>query len=139
MTPDQEALAVAAIRQVQAVYNNAADRGQVDDMITAFAPDGVLDVGRAVYTGPGEIRRFIADVAAGETSADLSGSRHHLTTARFVFDGDDDDDVRGWTYFFVMRQGTVIQEGTYIDRYRRIGGRWLIAHRRVKMSFDVAV
>lgn len=136
MTHDEENVARAAIRHTQSVYNSAGDRGKVDEMLTAFAPDGILDIETAVYSGHAAIKRFIRDVAAGATTADLSGSRHHLTTSRIEFE--DDDEAKGWTYFFVMRQGTVIQEGTYIDRYRRIEGRWLIVHRRVKMLYSIA-
>jgi hypothetical protein len=136
MTYDEENIARAAIRHTQSIYNSAGDRGKVDDMITAFAPDGVLDIETDAFTGPEAIKAFINNVAAGATTAKLAGSRHHLTTSRIEFDGD--DAAQGWTYFFVMRQGAVIQEGTYIDRYRRIDGRWLIAHRRVKMLYDIA-
>lgn len=136
MTYDEETLARAAIRHVQSVYNSAGDRGKVDDMVTAFAPDGVLDIESQSFTGPEAIKAFITAVATGGTTADLVGSRHHLTTSRLEFDSD--ETAQGWTYFFVMRQGVVIQEGTYIDRYRKVEGRWLIAHRRVKMLFNVA-
>lgn len=136
MTYEEEMLARAAIRHTQSIYNSAGDRGKVDDLVTAFAPDGVLDIETATYTGHDAIKTFIGNVASGATTADLSGSRHHLTTSRIEFDGD--DAAQGWTYFFVMRQGTVIQEGTYIDRFQRIEGRWLIANRRVKMLFSTA-
>ncbi|HUD93977.1 nuclear transport factor 2 family protein [Sphingobium sp.] len=136
MTYEQEAIARSAIHHIQALYNNSGDRGKVDDLLTVFAPDGVLDIGRTSYTGHAAIKGFISDVAKGATPVDLAGSRHHLTTSRIEFEGD--DEAKGWTYFFVMRQGSVIQEGTYIDRYGRIDGRWLIVHRRVKMLYDIA-
>jgi hypothetical protein len=136
MTYEEEAIARSAIGHTQSIYNSAGDRGKVEDIVTAFAPDGVLDIVSTTYTGHDAIKAFITDVAAGDTSADLAGSRHHLTTSRIEFDGD--NAALGWTYFFVMRRGMAIQEGTYIDRYRKIGGRWLITHRRVKMLFDTA-
>jgi hypothetical protein len=136
MTHDEEAIARAAIRHTQSIYNSSGDRGKVDDMLTAFAPHGVLDIGTDVFEGPAAIKDFISGVTTGTRTVDLRGSRHHLTTSRIEFDGD--DKANGWTYFFVMRQGEVIQEGTYIDQYGRIDGQWLIVHRRVKMLFSIA-
>lgn len=137
MTYDEETLARGAIRHTHSIYNSAGDRGKVDEMVTAFAPDGVLDIETAAYTGHAAIKAFVNGVAAGDnTKTNLAGSRHHLTTSRIEFE--DDDAAQSWTYFFVMRKGAVIQEGTYIDKLRRIDGRWLLAHRRVKMLFDIS-
>jgi hypothetical protein len=136
MTYDEENIARAAIRHTQSVYNSSGDRGKVDDLVTAFAPHGVLDIGTAVFNGRAAIKDFVSGVTKGEATVDLSGSRHHLTTSRIEFERE--DEARAWTYFFVMRQGTVIQEGTYIDQYGRIEGRWLIVHRRVKMLYSIA-
>lgn len=136
MTYDEENIARAAIRHTQSIYNSSGDRGKTDEMLAAFAPDAVLDIETDAFTGHAAIKQFISGVAAGTNTVDLRGSRHHLTTSRIEFDND--DEARGWTYFFVMRQGTVIQEGTYIDQYRRIDGRWLIVHRRVKMLYSIA-
>lgn len=134
MTPEQQSLAREAIRHTQSVYNSSGDRGRIDELIAAFQSDGVLEVPGGCYNGREEIKGFLSSVAVGETSTDLRGSRHHITTARIEFVTD--REAQGWTYFFVMRQGVVIQEGTYIDRYAEAGGRWLLAHRRVKMLFD---
>lgn len=136
MTYDEENIARAAIRHTQSIYNSSGDRGKIDEMLAAFEPDGVLDIETEAFKGHGAIKDFIGRVASGDTSADLLGSRHHLTTSRIEFEGD--TAAQGWTYFFVMRKGVVIQEGTYIDRYRKVEGRWLIAHRRVKMSYNIA-
>lgn len=129
-------VARSAIQHTLSLYNIAGDRGKVDDLIAAFASDGVLDIGSAAYAGQAAIKTFIHDVATGGTSADLAGARHHLTTSRIEFDGS--QSATGWTYFLVTRHGQVLQEGTYIDRFRQIEGRWLIANRRVIMLFDVA-
>lgn len=136
MTPEQESFARTAIRHTQSVYNTSGDRGRVDDLLTAFVPDGVLEVPGASYPGHKAIHGFLTGVTSGSVGPNLAGSRHHLTTSRIEFESD--TVALGWTYFFVMRQGTVIQEGTYIDRYVQAGERWLIAHRRVKMLYSTA-
>ena len=130
MTHDEENLARMAIRHSQSVYNNSGDRGQVDEMMGAFTPDGVLQTYNARYEGVEAIKAFIAAVARGEATVDLAGSRHNLTTSRIEFESD--TVALGWTYYFVTRKGTTLEDGLYIDRYEKRGDRWLIAHRRVK-------
>lgn len=135
MTHDEENLARMAIRHTQSVYNNCGDRGKADEMMQAFAPDGILDTEAGSYQGHAAISAFITSVAKGETTADLSGSRHNLTTSRIEFDSD--TTAQGWTYFFVSRRGTILEEGLYIDRYVKIGDRWLISYRRVKDNYSI--
>jgi len=134
MTYEDEMIARSAILHVLSVYNSAGDRGKVDDWITAFAPDGVLDIESEAFVGRDAIKAFIGEVASGEYPAHLVGARHHLTTSRIEFD--DDTTARSWTYFFVMRHCQFLHEGTYIDQYAKIGGRWLITNRRVKILYD---
>lgn len=122
----------AEIRHIQSIYNNAGDRGRIDEVLSVFAGDGVLEVPGSTHAGHDAIRAFLSGVADARSGGiDLRGSRHHLTTCRIELD--DAATARGWTYFFVMRAGTVIQEGSYIDRFVRTDDGWRIAHRRVKI------
>lgn len=122
----------AEIQHLQGVYNNAGDRGKIDEVVSVFTDDGVLEVPDARHRGRKAITGFLSGVAeTGSDSVDLRGSRHHLTTSRIEFA--DANSAQGWTYFFVMRAGHVIQEGTYIDQYTRSATGWRIAHRRVKL------
>lgn len=125
----------AAIRHLQSIYNSAGDRGRTDEVIGVFAADGVLEVPGASHAGQHAIRAFLSGVAEnGSDSVDLRGSRHHLTTSRIDVDG---DAAQGWSYFFVMRRGQVIQEGSYIDRFVETQDGWRIAHRRVKILWTL--
>jgi len=130
MSPDQENLARMAIRHTQSVYNNCGDRGRIDEMMTSFAPDAVLQTNAATFEGAEAIHTFLSSVARGDTPVNLRGSRHNLTTSRIEFESD--TVAQGWTYYFVSRQGTTIEDGIYIDRFEKRGERWLIVHRRVK-------
>ncbi|RYY25830.1 MAG: nuclear transport factor 2 family protein [Sphingomonadales bacterium] len=124
------------IRHLHSVYNNAADRGRIADVIAVFMPDGALEVPDATYVGHEAIAAFLTGVGTPSAdSVDLRGSRHHLSTSRIEFEND--DAAQGWTYFYVMRAGQVIQEGTYIDRYTLAAGGWRIAHRRVKILWTL--
>jgi hypothetical protein len=132
MTHNEQMMARIAIQHTLSVYNNAGDRGAVPELLHAFAPDGVLEIGTATYAGREGIGQFITYIANGG-DADMVGSRHHITTSRIEFTSQ--DSARGWTYFFVMRRGSVLQEGLYIDRFALTTEGWLIAHRRVKMLY----
>lgn len=135
MIPEVQANARAAIRHLQAIYNMSGDRGKIGELIAVFTKDGVLEVPGAQFAGRQAIFDFLSRVSDGAVEGvDLSGSRHHLTTSRIEFE--DRATALGWTYFFVMRRGQVIEEGTYIDRYVKSGEDWLIAHRRVKLIFS---
>lgn len=136
MTAGDEAIARSQIRHLQAVYNTSGDRGKIGELVAVFAPDGVLDIETEAFAGPEAIADFLTKVATGGSGSDLSGSRHHLTTSRIEFT--EGGQAQGWTYFFVMRRGIVLQEGTYVDRYRKVDGQWRIAHRRVKLVYDQA-
>lgn len=135
MTGDDQANARQAIRHLQSVYNTSGDRGRIDALIATFTPDGVLEAGGGSHVGQTAILEFLTGVVAtGGETIDLHGSRHHLTTSRIEIEAP--DRAQGWTYFFVMRRGRVLQEGVYVDRYERRTDAWRIAHRRVKIIWE---
>lgn len=125
----------AEIRHLLSIYNTSGDRAKIDALLEVFTDDGALEVPGRTHAGKQAIRAFLSGVAeTGSDSVDLRGSRHHLTSSRIEFGG---DDAEGWTYFFVMRAGQVLQEGAYIDRFTRTGQGWRIAHRRVKILWTL--
>lgn len=139
MTELDVAIARDQIRNLVATYNNCGDRGRIDEFVEVFAPDGVLEISQQRLEGGAAIHRELSSIAGGTRSdVDLAGSRHQLTTTRIEIL--DEDQAQGWIYFFVSRRGTILQEGTYMDRYVKTPAGWRIAHRRVKMLFvaDVA-
>lgn len=125
----------AEIRHLQSIYNTSGDRGRIEEVIATFATDGALEVPGATHHGRDGIRAFLGGVVSDGATIDLRGSRHHLTTSRIELEGD--DAAQGWTYFYVMRAGRVLQEGTYVDRYARTPEGWRIAHRRVKILWTL--
>jgi ketosteroid isomerase-like protein len=129
MTEIEEAAARSAIREVMAAYNQGGDLGRLDELLDQFAEDGVYEAPGRTMTGRAAIESYLVDVRARRP--DLQGNRrHHLTTSRIEFDTA--DEARGRTYWFLMRDGGVLQEGAYIDRFVRREGRWRIAHRRLE-------
>ena len=138
MTELDVAIARDQIRNLVATYNNCADRGRIDEFIQVFAPEGVLEITNKTMEGRAAIQKEISSIASGtRPDVNLTGSRHQLTTTRIeVLDA---ANAQGWIYFFVSRRGTIIEEGTYIDRYVKTSEGWRIGHRRVKMLYSVHI
>lgn len=136
MTEHEIAIARDQIRALLAAYNNSGDRGRIDDLIAQFAPGGVLELTEKRLEGREGIRAALTAVATGQApKVDLRGARHQLTTSRIELLSA--EEAQGWSYFFVSRRGTILEEGTYIDRFVRLAEGWRIAHRRVKMHYSV--
>jgi hypothetical protein len=134
MTEHEVAIARDQIRALVALYNNSGDRGRIDDLAAAFAPNGVLEFGDNTLAGRAAIAAELAAIAQGaRPDVNFAAARHQLTTTRIELT--DADHAQGWIYFFVSRRGLIIEEGTYIDRYVRLSEGWRIAHRRVKMHY----
>lgn len=144
MTPDH-ALAREAIRYTQAAYHAAGDRGRVDELVTHFTEDGVLDLPSGACEGRAAIadRLSVVDAdRAGPPQGSTESGRppggrpflhHHLTTSHLEFISD--VEVSGRSYFTVMSPVGVDHCGRYDDTYVRVGDRWLIRHRRVLVSW----
>lgn len=128
-------LARAAIEYTLALYNNAGDRGSIDEMMACFSDDATLEVGTDRSEGAPAIRAYYDAIRHSGLLAGAGNRpmRHHLTTSRIAFD--DADTARAWTYFLLVRDGQIIQNGIYVDRLRRAGETWLLTSRRVKVEY----
>ena len=59
--------------------------------------------------------------------------RHQLSTGTIELTGPDTAKAR--TYFTVYTRIGPDHTGDYIDRYRKVGEQWLIAHRRIRLKW----
>jgi hypothetical protein len=135
----EEALAREEIRYTLSVYNNAGDRGHVEELSRAFTVDGVLEFAGTRLVG----RKAIAEGLGGtveqtHASAAREGAarplvRHHLTTSRIELVGD--REAVGWTYFTVITTIGLDHCGVYADRFTKTDDGWLISLRRVKIDW----
>lgn len=119
-------------------YNLAGDRGRIDELCDCFCEDGVLQI-RDDWEARG--RRAIGERLAAvrdETQDRGAGAllRHHLTTHRSDFESE--TEARAWTYFLVVTHEGPDHAGRYVDRLRRVGDRWLLAHRTVIVEWRAA-
>jgi hypothetical protein len=139
MTLD-ELLAREAIRATMARYNTAGDRLKVEDYVACFTEDGIMEVQHPDpactfrYEGREAIRawqsRWLDRTQSDVPVHRASFVRHHLSTCRIDLTGPDTADTR--TYWVAWTDVGPDHAGVYVDRFRKVGDEWLIAHRRVR-------
>jgi hypothetical protein len=124
-----------AIRHTLATYNVSGDRGRLDALAGAFAPDGVLQTATSRLVG----REAIAQGLGGGRGPSAGGApartfvRHNQTTQALELTGPNAAAAR--TYFIVFTDIGPDHAGCYVDTLRKIDGQWLIQHRRVMIEW----
>ena len=139
MTLD-DLLAREAIRDTIAKYNVSGDRLKVDDYAACFTEDGVIEANDRTtapafrYAGRETIRawqaRWLERTSTEEKVHGASFVRHHLSTSKIDLTGP--DSARGRTYWVAWTDIGPDHAGYYLDEFRKVGGEWLIAHRKVR-------
>lgn len=138
----EELLAREGIRHTLASYTMAGDRLRIDDFIAAFTEDGVLEaIGptpaqSSRCEGREEIRRWMTDFESRPKRPNIEAPkflRHHLATS--LIELTDSATAEARTYFTVYTQIGLDHAGHYTDKFRRIGERWLISQRRVRVNW----
>lgn len=139
----EELLARESIRQTMANYTMAGDRLRIDDFVAQFTQDGVLEsegVAHADafhYQGRDAMRAWFgrwrepADGAVKTHAATFV--RHHLSTSQIEFVAA--DSARARTYWIAYTDIGPDHAGYYLDVFRRVDDRWLIAHRKVRLDW----
>jgi ketosteroid isomerase-like protein len=132
-----ELIAREQIRNVMATYNIAGDRGRKEEFASVFTEDAVLETPDLRFEGRDAIVEGlfsrVASTDAGPRRDKASIVRHNLTTSLVRFTGS--TTAEGRTYFVVVTDVGADHSGVYIDRFRKEGDRWLIAHREVRLDF----
>jgi uncharacterized protein (TIGR02246 family) len=119
---------ILAISKLLADYCHAADAGDSDAFAGLFAPDGVLDIGRAVMNGRAEIAAFAATVPER-----IPGVQH--VTTNVSIDGDSDRAAaRSYVQIYARASDSdtplrIAASGRYQDLLQRTGGRWYLTAR----------
>lgn len=119
-----------AIRTLMARYNIAGDQGRIGELAATFAEDGVLHFSGESAQGRAAI---VARLTSGSRNPALTVSRHHLGTSLVEIDG---AEATGRTYFQTLTDIGPDHHGVYVDRFRKIGGEWLIVHRQVRVDWQ---
>jgi len=127
-------------------YCHSLDAGHPDDWLSCFDENVEYEVRYPVPPEPARVaagrlegnsvhHRGLTELRAFVTSVISRGGptrKHVISEPRIDIDG---DTGRGTTYYFTLDMSggapEVLTFGRYLDRYRRIGDRWLIATRVV--------
>ncbi len=130
----EELVAREQIRDTIARYNHAGDRGRLDELAACFTEDGILQIrDEAPIEGRAAIRRSLAEVVTRlRDASERPLLRHHVSSVRVELDGS--DRARAASYFLAITEVGPDHWGLYLDRFARVGGAWLIAHRRVRVD-----
>jgi hypothetical protein len=136
-------LARESIRQTMVDYTMAGDRLRVDDFVAVFVEDAVIESDGVAasdafrYVGHQAIRDWIN--RWGRSSADAPQARqatfvrHHLSTSQIELL--DAEKANARTYWVAYTDIGPDHCGYYIDTFRKVSERWLIAHRKVRMDW----
>jgi SnoaL-like domain len=137
-----ELVARERCRDTLAKYTHAGDRFQLDEFVSAFSEDGVLEIrGEAPLVGRAAIlERFrggIGKSASPNQAQSAVGAkrivRHNVTNVRFESMTQQEASVA--SYFTVFTNVGADHMGRYRDRLVPVGDEWLIAHRYVSTDW----
>ena len=125
------------VRQTLADYTSATDRFDLRALAACFGPDGVLEFTGGVEPLKGRvaIEEGLGSVMAGEPDPHRQTPthvRHHVSSIRFESVARDRVEVS--SYFAVHTDVGLDHWGRYRDVLIPSDGRWLFAHRRIKVD-----
>ena len=124
-----------SVRQTLADYTAATDRFDLHALAACFDREGVLEFtgGFERLTGPNAIEAGLASAVAPDPSWQApTHVRHHVSSIRFGSVTRDRVEVS--SYFAVHTDVGLDHWGRYRDVLIPVGGRWLFAHRRIKID-----
>ena len=124
---DEQVKARAMIQQSLAVVAQSGDTHNVDDYVGCFTDDCVIDMVSVKVEGRAGVREMLE----GQSAAGIAPSgkmEHHLTTCRIDFASETEAKVT--TYWMLTQSRGLERTGFYRDVFRKVGGEWLIHHRR---------
>jgi len=121
-----------SIRDLVARYNGLGDAGRFDAMLALFLPDAVLEVDEQRFEGVEAIRALFEE-AASATRLRANGFVRHFTATHRI-DFENPEAASGRCYFQTLDERGLDHWGRYVDEYRRVGGEWRFAHRRVRVE-----
>jgi hypothetical protein len=129
----EELIARESIRDTLAAYNMAGDRMKVEEFVGVFTPDAIYESSGFHLVGHDAIRGWLTGRSATADGPRVKFVRHNITTCKIDLLGPEEATAR--TYYSVNTDIGPDHCGYYVDRLRPVDGRWLIAHRKVRMDW----
>jgi hypothetical protein len=116
------------VRHTISSYTFGGDRGRLDELAAAFAPDGILQIEQDdVSAGRVAIIERLSQVV--EMDRHPTHMHHRVTGIHFRSVTPREIEVS--SYFLVITDIGADHWGRYRDRFVPVDDRWLIAHRQV--------
>jgi 3-phenylpropionate/cinnamic acid dioxygenase small subunit len=110
-----------------------ADQGDLDEYANQFTEDSVWAFPNAPRHGRADIRAGAQMRRAEGLTGPGTASRHVITNVSVTVDGP--DDARADSYFMFFQNTTtvptILNMGSYRDRFVRLGGAWRLARREI--------
>jgi hypothetical protein len=133
MNADEIALRLGVL-DLMARYVHAGDEGDIDGFGKLFGSDGVLEVVRGPSaTGAAEVSAQLKGFVDGFNSAPgFAPFHHHQSSVRIDVLGSDEAAVS--SYFAVISAGGLDHWGTWENRAKQVGGRWVFSRRTITVS-----
>ena len=138
----EELLARESIRKTMADYTMAGDRLKADDFVAVFTEDAVMETDGVPaadafrYEGREAIRgwitRWLKPPADGPVHK-ATFIRHHLATCQIELTGP--ETARARTYWTAYTDIGADHCGYYLDAFQKVGDRWLLSHRRIRLDW----
>lgn len=133
----QELLAEAGCKRAMTAFNIHADRGQIEQAAQQFTEDAVMLFSGRTASGRDNILAMLASInhdSDGSHSDEppVTKLRHHVTTSQITVQG---EEATGRSYFIVFTNNGPYHMGVYVDRFRKVGERWLISRREVRVDW----
>jgi hypothetical protein len=133
----EELLAREGIRHTLASYNMAGDRARTDEFVAVFAEDAIFESDGFHLEGRQAIREWKSGFNKPDPGAPQARRakfvRHNITTCLIEVTGPETATAR--TYYTVLTDIGPDHCGYYVDAFRKVGDRWLISHRKVRMDW----
>lgn len=142
--PDSYADTSARVHTVLAKLAHYADIGTVEEYLTQSTPDAIWDfpanpasgAPASLLTGHAEIEASVRARRAAGVQGPGTNSQHVITNV--AVDVVDEDTARARSSWMFLRETLTAPKlagaGHYEDTFRRVGGVWLMAHRKVSFG-----
>lgn len=135
----ERVLDIEAIRHLLTSYVFHGDRGELEELVALFAPDGILEMGKVHCEGQAQLLDWLRSARPygdGETRPKASVVRHHLTTMHIDLHAA--MEASALTYFQTLTDVGLDHYGYYKDALVRIDGAWKFARRMVRIQWRAA-
>lgn len=123
------------IKAVLRRYHNTYDAHDIEGALDCFTDDAVQINGRGTFIGRDSLRASYDYLVGGQKMI-----MHYATGLYVTYESDERDTAlltcRLLAYFVPWEGEPSMHGGTYVNRMKKVDGRWLIAEQRITFNFQ---